>query len=218
MRARLPLVQLALLGVTAAGALFSLIDTPYPNLAPLQNLPTLAVAGIVALSLRRWPMPTSAVVSICAFLVLHTIGGRYIYSYVPYEDWARAVGLPSPNELLGLQRNSWDRLVHICFGLCWVHPISTWLSRHKGLSLSLATYISVEFVIAGSATYEIFEWLLTLFMAGPQALAYNGQQGDVWDPQKDMALAAIGALLAAIVLRVAALSTKRQRQPGSQIQ
>lgn len=222
MRARLPLVQQVLLAVTAAGALFSLVDTPYPDLAPLQNLPTLMIVGTVALSLRRWPMPTSAVACICAFLVLHTIGGRYIYSYVPYEDWARALGLLSPNELLGLRRNSWDRLVHVCFGLSWIHPISTWLSWHRGLSLSLATYVSVGLVIAGSATYEIFEWLLTLFMAGPQALAYNGQQGDVWDPQKDMALAASGALAAAIVLRALAWRRKRamgrQRQPGSHIQ
>ena len=67
--------------------------------------------------------------------------------------------------------------------------------------MALATYIAVEFVIAGSALYEIFEWLLTVLMAGPDALAYNGQQGDPWDPQKDMALATLGAVLAAIALR-----------------
>jgi putative membrane protein len=184
----------------------------------LQNLPTLAIVGAIGLALRRWPMPTSAVVSVCVFFALHTIGGRYIYSNVPYEDWASAVGLPSPNDFLGLRRNSWDRLVHFAFGLCWVHPISAWLERHKGLSRSLATYISVEFVLAGSATYEIFEWLLTLFMAGPEALAYNGQQGDVWDPQKDMALAAVGAILAVCTLRGAAILGKRYRQPGSHIQ
>lgn len=211
MGARFPFAQLILLSITAAVAVFSLVDTPYPRLAPLQNLPTLAVVGAIGLSLRRWPMPTSAVAAACAFLVLHTIGGRYIYSNVPYEAWAGALGLPSPGELLGLRRNSWDRLVHFCFGLCWVHPISTWLSRHKGLSLPLATYISVEFVLAGSATYEIFEWLLTLFMAGPQALAYNGQQGDVWDPQKDMALAASGAVLAAAACRIAAWRGSRAR-------
>jgi len=52
-------------------------------------------------------------------------------------------------------------------------------------------------VLAISALYEIFEWLLTLTMEGSVATAYNGQQGDPWDAQKDMALAALGALLAA---------------------
>lgn len=164
------------------------------------------------LALRRWPMPTSAVACACLFLWLHTLGGRYIYSFVPYEDWARAVGLPSPAATLGLARNSWDRLVHFSFGACWVHPISTWLSRHRRLSSALATYIAVEFVLAGSALYEIFEWLLTVFMAGPDALAYNGQQGDPWDPQKDMALAGIGAVLAAAFLRLRA-RLGRERAP-----
>lgn len=173
-------------------------------MAPLQNLPTLVIVAGLALALRRWAMPTSAVVCICLFLWLHTLGGRYAYSYVPYEDWARVLGLPSPAEALGLQRNSWDRLAHLGFGLCGIHPISTWLARHRGLSASLAAYVAVAFVLAGSAVYETFEWLLTVFMAGPDALAYNGQQGDSWDPQKDMALAGLGAIIAATFLRLRA--------------
>ncbi|WP_334185401.1 DUF2238 domain-containing protein [Novosphingobium sp.] len=203
-RHRVPRGQILLLVVTGMAALFSLLDTPFPRLAPMQNLPTLAILAGIGASLRRWPMPTSAVACVCLFLVLHTIGGRYIYSFVPYEDWARALGLPSPAATLGLERNSWDRLVHFGFGALWVHPISCWLARHKALSPALATYIAVEFVLAGSALYEIFEWLLTVFMAGPDALAYNGQQGDPWDPQKDMAMAGLGAVLAAVFLRTKA--------------
>lgn len=203
----LPRGQMAWLALTGLAALFSLLDTPFPRLAPMQNLPSLAILAGIGISLRRWPMPTSAVACVCLFLVLHTIGGRYIYSFVPYDDWARAIGLPSPSEALGLERNVWDRLVHFSFGALWVHPISCWLAKHKALSISLATYVAVEFVLAGSAVYEIFEWLLTVFMAGPDALAYNGQQGDPWDPQKDMAMAGLGAVLAAIFLRAKARFT-----------
>lgn len=116
MRHGLPRGQILLLVLTGMAALFSLLDTPFPRLAPMQNLPTLAVLAGIGASLRRWPMPTSAVSCVCLFLALHTIGGRYIYSYVPYEDWVRALGLPSPAALLGLERNSWDRLVHFAFG------------------------------------------------------------------------------------------------------
>lgn len=203
-RHRVPHGQILLLVLTGMAALFSLLDTPFPRLAPMQNLPTLAILAGIGFSLRRWPMPTSAVACVCLFLMLHAIGGRYIYSFVPYEDWARSLGLPSPAATLGLERNSWDRLVHFGFGALCVHPISCWLARHRTLSVSLATYIAVEFVLAGSALYEIFEWLLTVFIAGPDALAYNGQQGDPWDPQKDMALAGLGAILAACVLRIRA--------------
>lgn len=193
--------QAILLGLTAAGALASLVDTPYPALAPLQNLPTLVIVAGLWLALRRWPMPISTVVCIALFMVLHTVGGRYIYSNVPYERWLATVGLPSVDHALGLGRNSWDRLVHFSFGACWAWPIACWLSRHRGLSEGLATYVAVEFVLAGSAIYEIFEWQLTLVMAGPNADAYNGQQGDMWDAQKDMALAGLGAFTAAACLR-----------------
>lgn len=191
-----------MLGLTAAGALFSLIDTPYPALAPLQNLPTLVIVAGLWLALRRWPMPMNAVVCIALFMSLHTIGGRYIYSNVPYETWLAALGLPSIDQTLGLGRNSWDRLVHFSFGLLWSWPIACWLARHRGMSSRLAAYITVEFVLAGSAIYEIFEWLLTVFMAGPDANAYNGQQGDIWDAQKDMALAGLGAVTSVVWSRL----------------
>lgn len=210
--AGVPGPQALLLGATAAGALFSLIDTPYPALAPLQNLPTLVIVAGLWLALRRWPTPTSALACIALFMALHTIGGRYIYSYVPYERWLATLGLPSVDHAFGLPRNSWDRLVHFSFGALWVWPIACWLSRHRGLSLGLATYIAVEFVLAGSAIYEIFEWQLTVVMAGPDADAYNGQQGDIWDPQKDMALAGLGAITTAIWLRL-----RRYFQLSSQV-
>ena len=53
-------------------------------------------------------------------------------------------------------------------------------------------------VLASSAAYELFEWLLTLFMAPGTAEAYNGQQGDIWDAHKDMALALAGSVGAAL--------------------
>ena len=54
-------------------------------------------------------------------------------------------------------------------------------------------------VLSASAVYEIFEWLLTVVMAPQHAEAYNGQQGDLWDAQKDMALSFGGSLCACFV-------------------
>jgi putative membrane protein len=196
--------QVACLALTAAMALLTLVNTPFPELAPLQNLPTLAIVAIFAVALRHWPMPTSAVVCAACFLLLHTLGGRYIYSFVPYDRWAASLGLPEPTTALGLARNSYDRVVHFSFGVLLVHPVATALLRHGGAGRRLSLYIAVQFVFAGSALYEIFEWLLTFMMAGA-ADAYNGQQGDVWDAQKDMACAGIGAIgaVAALALRPA---------------
>ena len=43
----------------------------------------------------------------------------------------------------------------------------------------------------GSMIYELFEWLLTIVMTPDAADNYNGQQGDMWDAQKDMAMALV---------------------------
>jgi putative membrane protein len=198
----LPASQRIILVLVAVAAGLSLIDSPYPDLAPLQNIPTLFVAGGLALALRRWPLPTSAVACLAAFLLLHTLGGRYAYSYVPYDEWVRALGLPPLSRLLGLHRNDYDRLVHLFFGLLFIHPVSALLSRHCAIRPGLSIAIAVMFVLAGSALYEIFEWLLTLWLAGPAADQYNGQQGDIWDAQKDMACAAAGAILSGLWLLV----------------
>jgi putative membrane protein len=138
------------------------------------------------------------------FFALHTIGGRYTYSNVPYDAWSRAAFGRSITETFGFTRNHYDRLVHLSYGLLAVYPIREFLQRHLGVSPRLALYIAVESVIAVSALYELFEWLLSIVLAGPMADDYNGQQGDMWDTQKDMALATIGAFLSALFLRIRA--------------
>jgi putative membrane protein len=52
-------------------------------------------------------------------------------------------------------------------------------------------------VQAGSLIYELFEWALTLVLSPDDAEGYNGQQGDLWDAHKDMALAMLGSTVAA---------------------
>ena len=59
-----------------------------------------------------------------------------------------------------------------------------------------------------SMLYEVFEWLLTVFLSGDQAENYNGQQGDPWDAHKDMALAMIGSTISLLVLFVSNQSKK----------
>jgi putative membrane protein len=81
--------------------------------------------------------------------------------------------------------------------------------RWGGLGRRGAGLAPLGWVLAVSCLYEIFEWLLTVVAAGETADRYNGQQGDDWDAQKDMALAALGAIL---VVAVRAASRDRRRE------
>ena len=62
----------------------------------------------------------------------------------------------------------------------------------------LAVLVAWPMVQAGSLFYELFEWALTLVLSPEDAEGYNGQQGDMFDAQKDMALAMLGSTLIAI--------------------
>ena len=118
---------------------------------------------------------------------------------MPYDAVARALTGHTISEAFGLARNHYDRLVHLAYGLLAVLPVSEALrAASRAPTEAPRSYIAVESVLAVSLLYEVFEWLLTLTMKGAVADAYNGQQGDMWDAQKDMALAATGAILATL--------------------
>jgi putative membrane protein len=196
----LPAAQKYMLAGLAALLLVVQIDQPYPAVAPLHHLPTLILLVAAPVLLGRWPLSNAAVACIAGFFALHTIGGRWTYTDVPYDALAEALTGHTITETFGFARNHYDRFVHLSYGFLAVVPGREALIRHLGVGRRTALYIAVESVFAVSLLYEVFEWLLTLGMAGAVADRYNGQQGDMWDAQKDMALAALGAVVAAIWL------------------
>jgi putative membrane protein len=48
--------------------------------------------------------------------------------------------------------------------------------------------------------YELVEWAVADVFFPEQGMAYLGTQGDVWDAQKDMFLATLGAVLATSII------------------
>lgn len=196
-----PSAQRRLLGALLALLLLAQIEQPYPEIALLQHIPTMLLLIAAPALLRRWPLSTPALACIVAFMALHTLGGRYAYSSVPYDDWARALTGTSLSDAFGWNRNHYDRLAHFAFGALSVSPVAEIARRWGGLGPRGAALTVLAWVLAMSCLYEIFEWLLTIVAAGETADRYNGQQGDIWDAQKDMALATIGAILVLMVPR-----------------
>ena len=197
-----PEAQRWMLGLLLAALLLAQIDQPYPEVALLQHIPTLLLLVASPWFLRRWPLSTASLACIALFMALHTLGGRYAYSNVPYDDWAHALTGSSLSDVCGWTRNHYDRLVHFAFGALSVVPVSEIARRWGGLGGRGAALTVIAWVLALSCLYEIFEWLLTIVAAGETADRYNGQQGDIWDAQKDMALAALGAILVMVVRAV----------------
>lgn len=134
------------------------------------------------------------------FLFIHIIGARYLYSYVPYDAWTQQLFRISLNELFGWQRNMYDRLVHFSYGLLLFFAM---LESSKPIfnvqSTKLLVAIALMVNMSSSLLYELLEWGIATTLSPEAAEAYNGQQGDVWDAHKDMALALLGGLIAAAI-------------------
>lgn len=185
------------LAITTLAIPASFINAPYPEELLLQHIPT--VVGIVMLLVAIWKFRPSAMSFGCcvAFLWLHIIGARWIYSFVPYDELATAITGQSLSETFGWQRNHYDRLVHLGSGVLGVPPIAEFLRIRCRVLPVAAAVLSIACVLAIGALYEVLEWQIAVTLSPEMAESYNGQQGDVWDPQKDLALAFAGAIASA---------------------
>lgn len=93
----------------------------------------------------------------------------------------------------------YDRLVHFCFGLLLAYPVREVFVRITRARGVWSFYLPIELTLAFSAIYELIEWAAAARVPAEAGLAFLGAQGDVWDAQKDMALAGFGSILAMLI-------------------
>jgi putative membrane protein len=115
----------------------------------------------------------------------------------------------SLNELLGWERNHFDRLTHFCYGLLLAYPIREVFLRVADVRGFWGYFLPLDFTMSTSMLYELIEWAAAEVFGGELGMAYLGTQGDVWDAHKDMALASLGAVIAMAV--TAAINARLRR-------
>lgn len=171
----------------------------------------LTVIAIVVLVLTRRSLPLSLVsyTTVFVFLSLHTIGSHYTYADVPYDAAFRSLTGVSLNEILGWERNNFDRVVHFSYGLLLAYPIREMFLRVVKVRGFWGYFLPLDLTMSTSMLYELIEWGAALVVGGDLGMAYLGTQGDVWDAHKDMALASLGGLIA--MLLTAAINWRLQR-------
>jgi putative membrane protein len=177
----------------------------------LENALVLFAVLALALAHRRLALSRASYTLIVLFLGLHVVGAHYTYSLVPYDAWFTTLTGRSLNGLLGWERNNFDRVVHFAYGLLLFYPVREIIVRLTGLRGFWGYFLPMDLTMSSSATYELIEWGAAMVFGGDLGIAYVGAQGDPWDAQKDMALAALGALLGTVT--TAALDRRRARRP-----
>lgn len=172
--------------------LWASINPVFPHDWLLENYLVFIFVPVILLVGHYFKLSNVSYTLITIFLILHVIGSHYTYEHVPFGDTLK--------EWFGGERNMYDRLVHFLCGFLLFYPIREIfmrLARVKGIW----TYIlPIDLWGSFSAIYEIIEWRAASVVDPASGLAFLGSQGDIWDAQKDMTLAILGAVLAALIV------------------
>lgn len=171
---------------------WSAIHPSFPRDWFLENVLVLIFAPIVLLLARYFRLSNLSYTLITLFMILHLVGAHYTYAEVPFgyvlQRW------------LGADRNMYDRLVHFSFGFLMAYPVREVFMRLAKTKGFWSFYLPLDVTLAFSAAYEIIEWVVASKVEPTSAMAYLGTQGDIWDAQKDMLSAGVGAVLAMVVI------------------
>lgn len=181
-------IHLGLLALVLAVLLWSGI-APYDRFTWwMEIFPVLIAAPILVLIYKRFPLTTFLYVIIALHAIILMIGGHYTYARVPAFDWLR--------DYFHLSRNHYDRIGHFMQGFGPALVGRELLLRTSNLQRGKWLFAILLLGVLGiSAVYEIIEWA-TAALTSEAAESFLGTQGDVWDTQKDMTLALIGAFIA----------------------
>ena len=133
-----------------------------------------------------------AVLAIALHSIILFVGGRYTYARVPMGDWV--------SEVMGWDRNHYDRFAHIAQGFFPAIFFREMIfGRIKSASKFWSGAVIVSMCLAFSAFYEIIEFGVAK-LSGENAEDFLGTQGDQWDTQWDMTMALLGSIVSIITL------------------
>lgn len=159
----------------------------------METLPAIVGGAILLLTYRRFRFTTVTYVLVWLFALILMTGGHYTYANVPIGNWLR--------DTFAHSRNHFDRFGHFFQGV-----IPAMLARELMIRTSplkpgkWLLLCCTSIALAISACYELFEWQYAVQFGGKQADDFLGSQGDIWDAQKDMFMALLGAMSSLLFL------------------
>lgn len=154
----------------------------------LENTLTVLFFLFLLVSYRKYQFSDLSYLLITVYLCLHVYGAKYTYAENPFGYWLK--------DYMGWERNHYDRIVHFSFGFLLAYPMRELFLKWVQYPSKVAWILPIEITLSISAFYELIEWAVADIFFPAQGDAYLGTQGDIWDAQKDIFLAFLGAILA----------------------
>jgi putative membrane protein len=165
-----------------------------PKIWYAQNVLPVLFVSMLVLTHRTFPLSSLSYLLFTIWLTLHTVAVHYTYPKVPFGFWLE--------QWFNFHRNHFDRIVHFSFGLLWTYPLIEIFRRKEDLKGWILPYMSVMTILGFSACWEIFEAWVGQIAHPNVEMAFIGQQGDIWDPQRDIAAALYGSLVCIVLLKL----------------
>ncbi len=160
----------------------------------LEVFPAILGTAAMIATYRKFPLTNLLYSLIFVHALILMLGGHYTYAKVPLGYWME--------QWFGFARNHYDRIGHFAQGFVPAIIARELLIRNRVVNASRSGWLGLVIVLCClgvSAIYELIEWG-TAVGTGSAADAFLGTQGGVWDSQKDMLVAGIGALTAILTL------------------
>jgi putative membrane protein len=175
-----------LVAVFLAVFIWSAINPVYPADWLTENYLTFIFVPLIIILGFYFRLSKLSYTLITLFMILHVIGSHYTYSEVPFGYVLQA--------WFNTNRNMYDRLVHLGFGLLLAYPIREVFVRITHSKGFWGYYLPLDVTLAMSAIYELIEFG-SVSLVPQVSESFLGMQGDIWDAQKDMLMAGIGAVV-----------------------
>ena len=158
----------------------------------LEVTPALIALAVILWTRNSFPLTPLLYWLALLHAVILMVGGHYTYALVPWFDWLW--------ELIGSERNNYDKIGHLAQGFIPAIAAREILVRFDVVrGKGWLAFLVVCFSLALSAFYELLEWWVAL-LSEEAAEAFLGTQGYVWDTQSDMWYALLGAIIALLLL------------------
>lgn len=158
----------------------------------IENTLTVLFLAFLVLSFRKYQFSDVSYLLICIYLSLHVYGSQYTYAENPFGYWLK--------DLFDAERNHYDRIVHFSFGFLLAYPMREMFLKWLHYPRLMSWWLPIEITLSVGAFYELIEWAVADIFFKAQGDAYLGTQGDIWDAQKDIFLAFLGAIIATTIV------------------
>jgi putative membrane protein len=160
----------------------------------IENILVFIFAGLLFFGRNKFQFSTTALLFIFAFAVLHIYGAKSVYT-------KNELGFFLQNNF-SLKRNPYDRIVHFSFGFLLLYPFVEFLHSKLKNSTNFILLFANMAIFCFASSFELIEWGVAAFTDKVTGETYVATQGDVWDAQKDIILAVMGALIVTVYIKI----------------